>query len=195
MSTGLFLYLIGTALLFICYYLVIVCNREEEKMNTMMTTMAGGMAAGVLYGTLLGILFRGNFIEATILSIVIGMTIGAFLGLPAQLLACIEGMLAGLMGGMMGAMVGVMSPVGQEDTILKFLYMISLVMLLCTIRLFYSQTKSRVLQFLQNPIIALLVVLFAFLVLEKGSPIFPVDQMKPHLDHHEVLNMTLFDKK
>ncbi|MFC0559710.1 hypothetical protein [Halalkalibacter alkalisediminis] len=186
MSTGLLLFFILSTFLFVCYYVVIAHYRQEEKMSLMMTAMAGGMTAGLLFGALMGILLRGDFVQSTILGIVIGMTIGAFLGLPAQLLATLEGMLAGLMGGMMGAMVGEMSPIGQEDTLLKFMFMISLIVFLFTVRLFYSETTSNMLQFLRNPLLALMLVLIVFLALENVGPFFPEHETDPKSHMHSV---------
>ncbi|MFC0472849.1 hypothetical protein ACFFHM_20760 [Halalkalibacter kiskunsagensis] len=186
MSTGLLLFFVSSTFLFICYYVVIVQNREQSQMSVMMAAMAGGMTAGLLFGTIMGLLLRGDFVQSTILGIVIGMTIGAFLGLPSQLITTIEGMLAGLMGGMMGAMVGEMSPVGQEDSLLKFLFMMSLIVLLFTVRLFHAPSKSLFITFLRNPLIALLLVLFVFLAFEQVTTFFPEEQGDP-IQHHSVL--------
>ncbi|GAE24493.1 hypothetical protein JCM9140_426 [Halalkalibacter wakoensis JCM 9140] len=183
MSTGLLVFFIASMALFICYYLVIVQNRKQSQMCLMMTAMAGGMTAGVLFGTIMGLLLRGDFVQSTILGIVVGMTIGAFIGLPHQLITTIEGMLAGLMGGMMGAMIGEMSPIGQEDTLLKFLFMISLIILLIIVRLFHGESPSIVVTFLRNPLIAFLIVLFVFLGLERIDTFFPEERIDTE-NHH-----------
>ncbi|MDT8860643.1 hypothetical protein N0O92_10400 [Alkalihalobacillus sp. MEB130] len=186
MSTGLLLLFLASTLLFICYYLVIVQNRHESQMNVMMTAMAGGMTAGVLFGTIMGLLLRGDFVQSTILGIVIGMTIGAFIGLPHHLITTIEGMLAGLMGGMMGAMLGEMSPIGQEDTLLKFLFMMSFIVLVITIRLFHASSNSFIVTFLRNPLVVFLIVLFVFLALEQVDTFFPNDPINPGEHNHSV---------
>ncbi|WP_332631526.1 hypothetical protein [Halalkalibacter flavus] len=187
MSTGLLLFFMASTVLFLCYYLVIVQNRHESQMNLMMTAMAGGMTAGILFGTIMGLLLRGDFIQSTILGIVIGMTIGAFIGLPHQLITTLEGMLAGLMGGMMGAMIGEMSPIGQEDTLLKFLFMISLIVLVITTRMFHAESKSFIVTFLRNPLIVFLLVLFVFFALEQVDTFFPDDQIDSSEHKHSVL--------